>query len=100
MPLYEYECSGCRNRFETLQRFSDSPLTQCPTCGGPVHRLISVPALQFKGTGWYVTDYARKSEPKGGDGTSKSSSDSSPTTNSTSQESCKTSSPSNKTDTS
>jgi putative FmdB family regulatory protein len=60
MPLYEYECQVEGNRFEVIQKFSDAPLTTCPTCGGPVRRLISSPAIQFKGSGWYITDYARK----------------------------------------
>jgi putative FmdB family regulatory protein len=58
MPLYEYHCQKC-GRFETLQKFSDGPLAACPTCGGAVERLISAPAFQFKGTGWYVTDYGK-----------------------------------------
>ena len=58
MPLYEYHCKTC-GRFETLQRISDGPLAACPTCGGAVERLVSAPAFQFKGTGWYVTDYAK-----------------------------------------
>jgi len=58
MPLYEYHCQKC-GRFETLQKFSDGPLGACPTCGGAVERLISAPAFQFKGTGWYVTDYGK-----------------------------------------
>jgi putative FmdB family regulatory protein len=58
MPLYEYHCKKC-GRFETLQRIADGPLAACPTCGGAVERLISAPAFQFKGTGWYVTDYAK-----------------------------------------
>jgi putative FmdB family regulatory protein len=61
MPLYEYECKKCKHRFERIQKFSDAPVSKCPQCGGPVERLISPPAVQFKGTGWYVTDYARKS---------------------------------------
>lgn len=61
MPLYEYECTQCGQRIEKIQKFSDSPLTQCEKCGGKLERLISSPAIQFKGTGWYVTDYARKS---------------------------------------
>lgn len=65
MPLYEYQCPRC-GRFETIRKFSDSPLAACPTCGGEVQKLLSAPAIQFKGTGWYVTDYARKSS--GGDG--------------------------------
>jgi putative FmdB family regulatory protein len=58
MPLYEYHCKKC-GRFENLQRLSDGPLSACPTCGGAVERLISAPAFQFKGTGWYVTDYGK-----------------------------------------
>ena len=58
MPLYEYHCQKC-GRFEILQKFSDGPLSACLTCGGTVERLISAPAFQFKGTGWYVTDYAK-----------------------------------------
>ena len=61
MPLYEYECSQCGHRFELIQRFSDPPADTCATCGqGPVHKLLSAPAVHFKGTGWYVTDYAKK----------------------------------------
>ena len=60
MPLYEYECPK-DGMFERIQKFSDPPLAACPTCGGPVEKLASAPAIQFKGTGWYVTDYARKS---------------------------------------
>ncbi|MEE4274166.1 MAG: FmdB family zinc ribbon protein [Thermoanaerobaculales bacterium] len=57
MPLYEYECFLCRHRFERIQRASEDPVTECPACGGAVRRLLGVPALQFKGSGWYVTDY-------------------------------------------
>ena len=61
MPLYEYECAVCGHRFELIQRFSDPPLEACVACGkGPVHKLLSAPAVHFKGTGWYVTDYAKK----------------------------------------
>jgi putative FmdB family regulatory protein len=60
MPLYEYECQKCGKRTEALQRFVDPPLTVCPTCGGDLKKLLSAPAVQFKGTGWYVTDYAGK----------------------------------------
>jgi putative FmdB family regulatory protein len=59
MPLYEYRCDSCGKTFEVMQRFSDDPLQSHPECGGAVHRLISAPALQFKGSGWYITDYAR-----------------------------------------
>jgi putative FmdB family regulatory protein len=62
MPLYEYECSACGHRFELIQRFSDPPVSACVACGqGPVLKLLSAPAVHFKGTGWYVTDYAKKS---------------------------------------
>ncbi|HEY4088764.1 MAG TPA: zinc ribbon domain-containing protein [Bryobacteraceae bacterium] len=60
MPIYEYRCQSCGKKFETLQKFSDEPLTVHPECGGgPVERLLSAPALQFKGSGWYVNDYAK-----------------------------------------
>jgi putative FmdB family regulatory protein len=61
MPLYEYQCKKCGHRFEKIQKFSDKPIKKCPDCGGPVEKTISAPAVQFKGSGWYVTDYARKS---------------------------------------
>jgi len=60
MPIYEYECLACGKRSEVLQRASDPPLGECPECGGQVRKLISAPAFQFKGSGWYVTDYASK----------------------------------------
>ena len=61
MPLYEYECGSCGRRFERIQKFSDPPLETCPHCSaGPVKRLISSPAIHFKGSGWYINDYARK----------------------------------------
>ena len=59
MPLYEYACDKCGDKFEVMQKFSDEPLTTHEKCGGLVHRLISAPALQFKGSGWYITDYAK-----------------------------------------
>ena len=63
MPLYEYECEACGERFEVIRKFSDPPLEVCELCGrGPVSRLPSSPAIQFKGTGWYITDYAKKGE--------------------------------------
>ncbi len=64
VPLYEYQCPTC-GRFEVIRKFSDPPLEECPTCGKGVTKLASAPAIQFKGAGWYVTDYAKKSS--GGD---------------------------------
>jgi putative FmdB family regulatory protein len=62
MPLYEYQCEACAQRFEVIQKFSDPPAEVCRVCGGgPVKKLLSSPAIQFKGSGWYITDYARKS---------------------------------------
>jgi putative FmdB family regulatory protein len=61
MPLYEYECTVCGHRFERIQKFSDPPVEECPNCGEKkVQKLMSSPAIQFKGSGWYITDYARK----------------------------------------
>jgi putative FmdB family regulatory protein len=60
MPLYEYKCKKCGHRFEKIQKFSDPPVKKCPECGGAVEQLLSAPAVQFKGSGWYVTDYAKK----------------------------------------
>lgn len=60
MPLYEYECTRCGHRTELLQRHGDPALEKCPECGGSVRKLFSAPAVQFKGSGWYVTDYAGK----------------------------------------
>ena len=63
MPLYEYECDACGRRFELIQRFSDRPAESCSLCGaGPVRKLLSSPAIQFKGSGWYITDYAKKDQ--------------------------------------
>jgi len=58
MPLYEYQCDSCGHRFEQIQKFSDPPVDKCPKCDGQVRKLVSSPAFQFKGSGWYVTDYA------------------------------------------
>ena len=60
MPLYEYECDACGHRFEKIQKFSDPLVDTCPKCGSHVHKLFSSPAIQFKGSGWYITDYAKK----------------------------------------
>jgi putative FmdB family regulatory protein len=59
MPLYEYQCDACGHQFEKIQKFSDPVVDVCPKCGGAVKKLLSSPAIQFKGTGWYITDYAR-----------------------------------------
>ncbi len=78
MPLYEYLCDACGQHFEAIRKFSDPPLETCAKCGrGPVHKQISSPAFQFKGTGWYITDYAKKdqggkSSEKGDKGSEKS----------------------------
>src|SRR5262247_4067901 len=71
MPLYEYECDACGRRFEVIQKMSDPVVETCPTCGGRVHKLQSAPAFQFKGSGWYVTDYAKKDQPAKNEGESK-----------------------------
>lgn len=83
MPLYEYQCEACSHRFERIQKFSDSPVDTCPQCGGAVRKLMSSPAIQFKGSGFYITDYGksgsgggRKSESDAG---AKSSSESTST---------------------
>lgn len=75
MPLYEYECKKCGHRFERIQRFSDPMVKKCPECGGKVEQVISAPAVQFKGSGWYVTDYAKKSSGSGSSSESKPDSD-------------------------
>jgi putative FmdB family regulatory protein len=92
MPLYEYECEACHQRFEKIQKYSDAPLEVCAKCGkGPVKKLLSSPAIQFKGTGWYITDYARKS---GSDAGKTGSSSSSSSDSSSSSGESKTSTPS------
>ena len=77
MPLYEYECDACGERFEVIQKSFSSPSPEtCEKCGkGPVHRLQSSPAIQFKGSGFYITDYAKKGTSEGGSGGSKGKSD-------------------------
>ena len=75
MPLYEYECDACGRRFELIRKFSESEVDACTLCGkGPVRRLMSSPAIQFKGTGWYITDYSSKGK-AGPEGSSSSSKD-------------------------
>ena len=98
MPLYEYLCKKCGHRFEKIQKFSDKMVKKCPECGGQVEQVISAPAVQFKGSGWYVTDYAKKSSSPGSSGDSgskdktddKSKSDSSSKEASTKETSSKT----------
>jgi putative FmdB family regulatory protein len=74
MPIYEYQCLSCGKKTELLQRMNAAPLAACPSCGGEVKKLISSPAVQFKGSGWYVTDYAGKKS-GGGSGNSESKSE-------------------------
>src|SRR6187402_2183735 len=88
MPLYEYQCEKCAHRFEVIQKFSDAPIAVCPKCVGPVVKLLSSPAIQFKGSGWYITDYAKQ-----GSRDSKDSKDHAPASSSS------TSSPESKTET-
>lgn len=71
MPIYEYQCLQCEKRTELLQRMDEAPLASCPQCGGEVRKLISAPAVQFKGSGWYVTDYAGKKGASSGKSESK-----------------------------
>jgi putative FmdB family regulatory protein len=91
MPLYEYECKKCGHRFEKIQKFSDKMVTKCPECGGKVEQMISAPAVQFKGTGWYVTDYAKRGSSAGSSGSndsgSKDKSDDKPKSDSSSKDS-------------
>jgi putative FmdB family regulatory protein len=75
LPLYEYQCEACGSRFERIQKYSDPPIAVCSSCGGSVRKLISSPAFQFKGTGWYVTDYARAGSGDSADKDSKDSKD-------------------------
>ena len=64
MPIYEYECMDCGEHFEIIQKFNDRPITSCPSCSGKIRKLVSNCSFQLKGSGWYVTDYAKKSENK------------------------------------
>ncbi len=74
MPLYEYECENCGDLFEVIQKFADEPVAVHEKCGGKVHRILSAPALQFKGSGWYVNDYAKGGNSAGGGASKKSDS--------------------------
>ena len=95
MPLYEYECEACGKRFERIQKFSDPPIDVCPNCTkGPVRKLLSSPAIQFKGSGFYITDYAKKSSSEassksssGGDSSASSASEAKPASDSKSADS-------------
>jgi putative FmdB family regulatory protein len=70
VPLYEYQCKKCKHKFEKIQKFSDQPVKKCPDCGGPVEKVMHAPNVQFKGTGWYVTDYGGKGDKSKTDGSS------------------------------
>ena len=70
MPLYEYQCKKCKHKFEKIQKFSDRPIKKCPECGSPVVKIQHAPNVQFKGSGWYVTDYGGKSDKSKSDGSS------------------------------
>ena len=90
MPIYEYQCEKCGQTAEVLQKFSDAPLSQCPGCGGEMHKLMSMNSFQLKGNGWYVTDYAGKNTqatPKKDEEATSARSDAS--TNSRSNSTCK-----------
>jgi putative FmdB family regulatory protein len=92
MPIYEYQCKKCRHHFEKIQKFSDPHVKKCPKCGAAVELLLSAPAVQFKGSGWYVTDYPKKSSgaaSSNGDSTSKKKEDKTKTESSTKESSSK-----------
>jgi putative FmdB family regulatory protein len=74
VPLYEYQCKKCKHKFEKIQKFSDRPIKKCPECGGPLEKIQHAPNVQFKGTGWYVTDYGGKGDKSKADGGSEKSS--------------------------
>lgn len=77
MPLYEYQCKKCKHKFEKIQKFSDRPIKKCPECGGPLEKIQHAPNVQFKGSGWYVTDYGGKKGGSDSDGGSETKDDSS-----------------------
>lgn len=86
MPLYEYECQSCQHRFEVIQKYSDPPVDACRACGGPVTKLLSSPAIQFKGSGFYLTDYGRGTgKPEGGAKSEKTKTDGAKTEGGTSE---------------
>ena len=85
MPLYEFECEACKTRFDRIQKYTDPNPEPCPTCGrGPIRKMPSSPAIQFKGSGFYITDYAKKSTSEAGSKSGSAASDSSASTSSTS----------------
>jgi len=85
MPLYEYECNACAHRFEVIQKYSDPPIEICPKCGGAVSKLFSSPAIQFKGSGFYLTDYGRGGKSDMGTESAKAAKESSGSSESTSE---------------
>jgi putative FmdB family regulatory protein len=87
MPLYEYLCQKCGHRFEEIRKFSDKQPTKCPKCGGVLEQVISAPAVQFKGSGWYVTDYPKKSGSSAGSSSASQSSSESESDNKDAKES-------------
>lgn len=95
MPIYEYKCDACKGRIEVMQRLSDAALSVCSTCGGALHKLISPSGLMFKGSGWYITDYTKKSgasdQKEGGEKKSPTSDASTESKSAESKESAKTS---------
>jgi putative FmdB family regulatory protein len=92
MPLYEYQCKKCGHRFEKIQKFSDKMVKKCPDCGGAVEQMISAPAVQFKGSGWYVTDYPKKSQAPASDSGTESKKEDKPKSEGSSKEKSKESS--------
>lgn len=100
MPIYDYKCTKCGHRFEKIQKLSDAPVKKCPECGGKVEKLLTAPAVHFKGSGFYITDYANKnstdSKSKSSEGASTSSTDSSETKSSSSSETSAKEEPSSK----
>jgi putative FmdB family regulatory protein len=82
MPLYEYKCTACHKHTEKIQKFSDPEITVCPHCGGHLERVLSAPAVSFKGHGWYADGYGNAKPKSSGDGAGKAASDSKPSTDS------------------
>jgi putative FmdB family regulatory protein len=91
MPLYEYECTTCHKHTEKIQKFSDPEITLCPHCGGHLERVLSAPAVSFKGHGWYADGYGNAKPKSSGDGSSTASSDSKSSTDSKSSNDSKSS---------